>query len=82
MSDISGMDIHTLIDLAGGEPKFRAICDVARTTVLDWKRTGQLPANRIAQISAALNVPLEDLIKLTPQVSRPSSRNKTEEAAA
>lgn len=60
------MDVQTLIDKAGGEPQFQALCKVARTTVLDWKRTGFLPANRIAQISAALNVPLEEVIKLAP----------------
>lgn len=66
MSDIVAMDVQKLIDKAGGEPQFQALCKVARTTVLDWKRTGLLPANRIAQISAALDVPLEEVIKLAP----------------
>lgn len=60
------MDVQTLINKAGGESKFQELCKVARTTVLDWKRTGFLPANRIAQISAATGVPLEEVIKLAP----------------
>lgn len=66
MSDIVGMDVQALIDKAGSEQKFAELCDAARTTVLDWKRTGLIPANRVAQISTALGVPLEDVIKLAP----------------
>lgn len=75
MSDIPGMDVQTLINRAGGEQRFRALFKVARTTVLDWKRTGFLPANRIAQISEALDVPLEEVIKLAPEPRRRSARD-------
>lgn len=69
------MDIQTLIDRAGGEAEFRALCDVARTTVLDWKRTGQIPASRIPGISEALGIPLGDIIGLA---SPPTRRRKPE----
>ena len=60
------MDIQSLIDKAGGRDKLRAICDVGRTTILDWERLGRIPANRVAQISKALDLPLCDVIKLSP----------------
>lgn len=58
------MDIQTLIDKAGGELEFRSLCGVARTTVLGWKQTGFIPSSRVAQISAALGVPVAEVIKL------------------
>lgn len=68
------MDIQTLIDKAGGERDFQVLCDVARTTVLDWKRSGHVPANRVAQISAALDLPIEEVIKLAPPPAQRRSR--------
>lgn len=64
MSDNSGMDVQTLIDKAGSVPELAALAGVARTTVLDWKRTGYVPGNRVAQISKALDLPAEDVLKL------------------
>lgn len=66
------MDVQDLIDKAGGEPQFQTMCGVARTTVLDWKRTGFIPASRVARISASLDVPLEEVIKL---VAEPRERS-------
>jgi hypothetical protein len=79
MSDIACMDVQALIDKAGGEPEFQALCDVARTTVLDWKRTGQIPASRLPHISATLGVPLDDVIKLA---SPPPRRKRASVARA
>ena len=67
MSDSWGMDVQTLIDKAGGRPKFQELIGVARTTVLDWERLGRIPANRVAQISQALDLPLADVIRLAPE---------------
>lgn len=71
MPDKRPMDVQTLIEAAGGLPELMAKLGVARTTVLDWKRTGNIPANRVAQISATLNLPLSEVVKLapTPKVS-------------
>lgn len=80
MSDNLPMDVQTLIDKAGGEQQFRALFKVARTTVLGWKRSGLLPANRIAQISEALDVPLEAVIKLAPE-PRQRANASAEDAA-
>lgn len=60
------MDVQALIDAAGGVAKLMTRLGVARTTILDWKRTGTIPANRVAQISDALELPLEDVVKLAP----------------
>lgn len=66
MSDSARMDVQTLIDMAGSVPKLGARLGVARTTILDWKRTGTIPANRVAQISEVLGLRLEDVVKLAP----------------
>lgn len=58
------MDVQTLINKAGGRPQFQALVKVARTTVIGWERDGRIPANRVAQISAALGLPVEDVITL------------------
>jgi predicted site-specific integrase-resolvase len=65
------MDVQTLIDRAGGLRELMARLGVARTTVLDWKRTGTIPATRVAQISEELRLPLRDVVKLA---SRPAVR--------
>ena len=65
------MDVQTLIDRAGGLSALMTKLGVARTTVLDWKRTGYIPANRVAQISAKLNLPLADVVKLAPEPPPP-----------
>lgn len=60
------MNVQALIDAAGGVRPLGTRLGVARTTILDWKRTGFIPANRVAQISATLGLPLEDVVKLAP----------------
>jgi hypothetical protein len=60
------MDVQSLIDAAGGVAQLMARLGVARTTILDWKRTGTIPANRVAQISDTLGLPLESIVKLAP----------------
>lgn len=64
ISDIDGMDVPTLIQQSGGRDKFRAALGVARTTILDWERLNRIPAGRVAQISEAFGLPVEDVIKL------------------
>lgn len=64
---LASMNMQALIEKAGGVVDLATLSGVARTTVLDWKRTGLLPANRISRISDALSVPIEDLVKLTSQ---------------
>jgi hypothetical protein len=58
------LNVETLIGSAGGVPGAMAILNVARTTVLDWKRTGFIPANRVAQISTLFGLRMEDVAKL------------------
>lgn len=63
------MDVQTLIDMAGGAPELGTRLGVSRTTILGWKKSGNIPANRVAQISTAMGVPLSEVVKLAPQVA-------------
>lgn len=79
----SAIDVEALIEKAGGLPRLMTILGVARTTVLDWKRTGFIPANRVGQISDALGVPLKDVQKLAPKPKpkrRPAANTSSESA--
>ena len=58
------MDVPALIERAGGRRQFQELIGVARTTILDWERLNRIPAGRVAQISEALSLPVEDVIKL------------------
>lgn len=58
------MNVSTLIDRAGGVVELAQRLSVARTTVLDWRRTGMIPGNRVAQISAAFSIPADDLLPI------------------
>jgi hypothetical protein len=64
ISDYSLVDIQILIDKAGGVAHLGSRVGVARTTVLDWKRTGFVPGNRVRQISAALKIFTKEVLKL------------------
>lgn len=59
-------DIFGLISHAGGMKPLMAKLGVARTTIIDWKRSGTIPANRVAQISEALSLPVNEVVKLAP----------------
>lgn len=63
------MDIQRLIDLAGGIPQLGQKLGVARTTIIGWRDAGKIPANRVTQISQAMQLPLADVVKMSPQVS-------------
>jgi hypothetical protein len=77
MFDNPAVDIQFLIDKAGGVMALAAKAGVARTTVLDWRKTGFIPGNRVATISAALKVPVKDVLTLVqppkPRDSVPSA---------
>ncbi len=66
MSDTYRMsiDIDALIGRAGGIGKLAAVLGVSNPTVYDWKKSGFIPGRRVAQISHALDIPLEDISKL------------------
>lgn len=64
IADNRTMDVQTLIESAGGVLRLASIAGVARTTVLDWRKTEFIPGSRIAAISAALELPPEDLLAL------------------
>lgn len=72
------MDVQELIDSAGGVLRLAAIAGVARTTVLDWRKTGFIPGGRIVAISAALGLPPEDLLGL---VQPARARERSADAA-
>ncbi len=74
-SDIGVMDVDFLIEKAGGRPQLQALLGVARTTILDWEKLGRIPANRVAQISAALDLPVKDVIALASPPRRAVSRD-------
>lgn len=64
MSDITVMNVQTIIQQAGGVGKLAAILGVSHPTVSDWKRTGFIPGGRIVQISKKLGFKVEDLSML------------------
>jgi hypothetical protein len=72
------MDIQALIEKAGGVPALGKRLGVARTTVLDWKRDGKIPGNRVAQIAAELKVDAGELLPLV----RPAKAAAPEPAEA
>lgn len=69
MSDISFMDVDTLIEKAGGVGKLAETLDVSHPTICDWKRTGFIPGSRAVQISNALKLKIEDVSKLIKPAS-------------
>ncbi len=58
------MDVQTLIDAGGGVTKLAAKLGVSHSTVLDWKRGKTIPGNRVKQLSAVLDLPLDELVDL------------------
>jgi len=60
------MDVHELIERAGGVHALADRLGVARTTVLDWRAAGMIPGTRVAQIAATL--------KMSPKVLLPLLR--------
>lgn len=63
------MDVQTLITSAGGVAALAAKLGVARTTVIDWRRSKTIPANRVVQISQIMGVPIDEVVKLASQVA-------------
>jgi DNA-binding transcriptional regulator YdaS (Cro superfamily) len=58
------MNVEALIERAGSTVLLAQRLGVARTTVLDWKRAGAIPGNRVSQIARALKIPPEKLLPL------------------
>jgi len=65
--------VQSLILRAGGAVALSKRLGVARTTVLDWRRTGLIPGSRVAQIAVAFNIPADQLLPIV-QGPRSSSR--------
>jgi len=59
------MDVERIIDLGGGAAEFAKRLGVARTTVLDWRKDGLIPGSRVGSISQLLDIPADQLVKLT-----------------
>lgn len=76
------MDVQTLITKAGGVVQLAAKAGVARTTVLDWRKSGFIPGNRVSIISAALRLPIKDVLMLVqlPKSSRDATSSATVDA--
>ena len=64
ISYLCGMDIDTLISLAGGVGKLAALCGVSHPAVSQWRESGTIPATRVQQIAELLDLPLADVITL------------------
>jgi hypothetical protein len=60
----SVVDIHALIDSAGGVQKLALLLGCGRTTVLGWQKNGAIPPHRVSEISDALDIPAWELLKL------------------
>lgn len=79
--------VEYVIAKGGGTVALSKLLGVARTTVLDWKRTNTIPGSRVAQISAALGIPADRLLTIVqgPRSSGSSGvaqQCKSERAAA
>ncbi len=59
-----GMNVQTLIELAGGVVALADRLGVARTTVIGWRQDDALPAIRVAQVSAEFHIPPAVVLKL------------------
>lgn len=71
------MDIDTLIQRGGGVRPLAKRLNVARTTVLDWKRLGTIPATRVNQISGELKIEPSELLSIATsprQASAPAAK--------
>ena len=58
------MDVSKLIEKAGGPVELGGMLGVSRTTVLGWRKENTIPGNRVAQISAVLNIPPDELLPI------------------
>lgn len=67
------MDVLKLIEIAGGHRKLAGLLGVSRTTVLGWRASGSIPAERAVQICRELGF---DPHKVLPLVSatKPAKR--------
>ena len=72
------MDVQTLIDSAGSPAKLGHKLGVARTTVLDWRKSGFIPGNRVAQISDVFRIPATDLLPLVQPPKPPAATEPAE----
>ena len=61
--------VQGLIDKAGGVVPLGKRLGVARTTVLDWRKSGTIPGGRIKQISRELGVSACDLLPIVQDIS-------------
>ena len=73
-------DVSALIDKAGGVMRLAAIAQVSRTSVIGWRTQGFIPGNRVAQISAALKLPTEAVLRLV-QPPKPRERQTASDEA-
>jgi transcriptional regulator with XRE-family HTH domain len=64
------MDVQTLIEKAGTAVELANRLGVARTTVLDWRRIGSIPGNRVTQISAEFDIPVDLLLTMVQPAKR------------
>ena len=73
MSDAVPMDVHGLIEKAGGVQQLADRLGVARTTVIDWRVAGMIPGSRLAQIAATLKISPRVLLPIVrPPKARPA----------
>lgn len=76
------MDVHTLIEKAGGAEKLAAIAGVSRQRVQDWKRDNTIPGNRVPAICDGLNIDANGLVHLIPKRKRRTTGRPSAEARA
>ena len=69
--------VQSLILKAGGAVALSERLGVARTTVLDWKRTGLIPGGRLAQIALAFNIPADQLLPIVQGPRSSGSQSST-----
>lgn len=57
MIDIRGMTISEIISAAGGVVRLARGVGVSHSAVIDWRRAGRIPANRVPAVSRITGVP-------------------------
>lgn len=61
MPTLAAMDVSQIISRAGGPTKLARALGMDHSSVLSWRKTGRIPAERVLAIEAATDIPRHEL---------------------
>lgn len=70
------INVEYLIARAGGISALANKLGIHHTCVLDWRVSGWIPGQRVTQISKALDIPTDKLLKLVKPPGGPPKKNR------